>query len=241
MGGHAKEMNEDDGLGFNFWPAFADMMLSLVLILVLVMFLVYRVISANTVNLKRVEQNQMSMVQMIASRYGSRFTETGVGFFSVPVDSIGQENIVIRNEPTLQRFSFSDQILFPKDEARLSQAGEGVLRTVGSAIRTKLGDIHEIQIQGHADPDRSRNYRSNLHLAGERAIEVFKFLQDSVGVDPNRYQMSATTFGEFKPVQRADDDSTYNLDRLAHDNATEEMKGRNRRIELLLFYRIVAP
>ena len=56
-------------------------------------------------------------------------------------------------------------------------------------------------------------------------------MQDSVGVDPASYLMSATSFGDYKPLQRAEDDSTYSRAQLATDNATTVLKDRNRRIE----------
>ena len=54
--------------------------------------------------------------------------------------------------------------------------------------------------------------------------------------------MSATSFGEYKPVQRSTDDSTYTLEKLMEHNGMEhdgdnKLKARNRRIEILLFYR----
>ena len=50
--------------------------------------------------------------------------------------------------------------------------------------------------------------------------------------------MSATSFGEFKPVSRLDTDMTYDQSRLTKDNSTKNLKDRNRRIELLLFYSV---
>jgi outer membrane protein OmpA-like peptidoglycan-associated protein len=58
-----------------------------------------------------------------------------------------------------------------------------------------------------------------------------------VGINPAENLMSVTSFGEYKPVQRSEDDSSYSLERLQADNSTAELKGRNRRVEVLLFYR----
>ena len=63
------------------------------------------------------------------------------------------------------------------------------------------------------------------------------FLEDSVGIDPAENLMSATSYGEFKPVQRSEGDFEFNRDKLLRYNLTPELKNRNRRIELLLFYR----
>lgn len=223
---------DEDILDFNFWPSFADLMLSLVLILVLVIFLFLSIITAGTVNLKHVKENQIKMVHAIAAAYGMTPKEKSAEYFVFPA------GIMIQNEPTLQRISFTDRILFPQDEHRLSESGKQTLTIVGQLIKKQLPVIREIQIQGHADTDKSKRYPSNLDLAGSRAIEVFKYLQNVVGVDPAEHLMSATSFGEFKPVQRLDEDLSYNYSRLIKDNRTKSLKDRNRRIELLLFYSI---
>lgn len=223
---------DEDILDFNFWPSFSDLMLSLVLILVVVLFLFLSVITVGTVNLKHVKENQMEMVQGIAAAYGVTPKEIRTNYFVIPA------GIMIQNDPTLQRISFTDRILFPQDEHGLSETGKQTLTIIGQLIKKQLPVIREIQIQGHADTDKSRLYPTNLDLAALRAIEVFKYLQNEVGIDPAEHLMSATSFGEFKPVQRSDEDLSYNDLNLIKDNRTKSLKDRNRRIELLFFYSI---
>lgn len=229
---------EDDILDFNFWPSFADLMLSLVLILVLIIFIVYAVIAAGSVNLKQIQDGQMSMVNSVANEYGVAPVEKSKDLFIIPIilANRARSEISIKNGIEVQRFSFKDRVLFPPDGYLLSGDGEKVLSIVGQKIKEQLSNIKEIQIQGHADTDKTR-YTSNLHLAAFRAIEVFSFLKLNVGIDPAMYMMSATSFGEYKPVQRSEDDRTYNEKRLFDDNSTDELKAQNRRIEILLFYR----
>ena len=112
----------------------------------------------------------------------------------------GYTEISIQNETTLQRYSFSDRILFEPDRYDLNEAGEKTLLIVGNEIKKNLNNIREIQIQGHADPDPPAFEPSNLHLAAKRAIEVYKFLQKRINIDPAKHLMSATSFGEYKPV-----------------------------------------
>ena len=230
---------EENTLDFNFWPSFADLMLTLVLILVIVVFVVIAVISAGTVNLRPVEEKQMEMIHEIAEQYGAKPTEQKPGFFVLPIrlENGDYMEIAIQNEPTLQRFSFKDSILFKPEEYTLSISGEKTLLIVGTQIKTHLDYISEIQIQGHADPDPPSLYTSNLHLAVWRAIEVYRFLQKQVSIDPLTHLMSATSFGEFKPVQRSLQDNTYTKEKLKEHNSTKELKARNRRLEILLFYR----
>jgi flagellar motor protein MotB len=229
---------EDDVLDFNFWPSFADLMLALVLILVLVLFLVTAVISVGTVNLSHVEKNQMSMIHSIASGYASEPKELDKGVFGISINVPNNYDIQIRNEPTLQRITFSDRILFKPDDYKLNPEGEQVLRIVSAALKQQLPIIREIQIQGHADTAPTGRFPSNVHLAAFRAIEVYKFLQDSAAIDPAEHLMSATSFGEFKPVQRDKEGIEYHRETLLRNNITPELKAKNRRIELLLFYKL---
>ena len=229
---------EENTLDFNFWPSFADLMLTLVLILVVVVFIVIAVISAGTVDLRDVEQKQMGMIHAIAAKYGVEPKEKKGGSFVIPIrlGNEGYTEILIQNEPTLQRFSFRDSILFEPEEYRLTENGRKTLLIVGNEIKKNLDNVGEIQIQGHADPDRPSLYTSNLHLAAWRAIEVYRFLQEEVRINPISHLMSATSFGEFKPVQRSLQDSDYTPGKLKTHNRTKELKARNRRMEILLFY-----
>jgi flagellar motor protein MotB len=213
-------------------------MLALVLVLLLLLSLFTVVITAGTVNLENVKRRQMGVVNFIAISYGVE-AEPLPGekdAYGIALGRAHAYDIEIRNEPTLQRITFSDKILFDKNKYEVNDVGQGVLLKVGAALKTELPNIREIQIQGHADPDQTRSYESNVHLAAWRAIEVFGFLQRRVGIDPAAHLMSATSFGEFKPVTRTADGGEYDQGRLERDNQTEEQKAKNRRIELLLFY-----
>ncbi len=237
---------EENTLDFNFWPSFSDLMLTLVLILIIVVFAVIVAFSVKpvdpssegTVDLTEVEQRQIGMIHAIAEQYNVDPEEVGDGSFVIRIylEDGGYTEILIQNEPTLQRYSFSDRILFEPDEHYLNEDGKETLLTVGLQIKRNLNDIREIQIQGHADPDPPAFVPSNLHLAALRAIEVYTFLQEQVRIDPARHLMSATSFGEYKPVRRSDQDRTYTPEKLERDNRTRTLKAQNRRIEILLFY-----
>jgi flagellar motor protein MotB len=231
-------MDDDDVLDLNFWPSFADMMLALVLILVLILFVVTVVLKAGTEPLGQIKNNQREVVRAIAAFYGGREKEIERDRFAIYITSQDQPDLLIRNESRLQTITFSDHVLFRPDDTKLNPQGVEVLRNVGKTLKDQLSLIKEIQIQGHADPDLTKRFPSNTHLAALRAIEVFGFLQEVVGIDPAAHLMSATSFGEFKPVARSGADIQYDKDKLGLDNATPESKARNRRIELLLFYRL---
>ncbi|KJU86358.1 OmpA/MotB domain-containing protein [Candidatus Magnetobacterium bavaricum] len=226
------DAGQEDFSSFNFWPSFADMMLSVVLILVLVIFLVLTVLAAGSVNLKGVERNQMEFINKLADVYSTTPVVIDTHRYGISSD------IVVLNDVTLQKISFSDKLLFGRDQYELTEQGKQMLMVVGGLLKSKLDFIREIQIQGHADTDASRHFNSNLELAGRRAMTVYGFLQANVGINPARHLMSATSFGEFKPVTRSEVDVNYDEQRLANDNSSKERKDKNRRIELLLFYLI---
>ena len=244
---------DDNTLDFNFWPSFSDLMLTLVLILVIVVFAVIAAFSVGTeeptppkpkppegeVIPQEVQQKQMDMINAIAAAYRVEPIERETDVFEIKKRTGVNKytTITIKNEPTLQRYSFSDRILFEPNAFNLKLNGKITLRTVGRQIKRNLNSIREIQIQGHADPTPPDFETSNLHLAAKRAISVFRFLQLQIRIDPAKHLMSATSFGEYKPVQRSDQENKYTPEKLKMHNRTRNMRDKNRRIEILLFYR----
>ena len=230
-------IQDEDLLTFNFWPSFADMMLALVLVLCLVLFLVSATIAIGTVNLKEVEVNQKSLVRAIAADYKVEPRQLSDTSFGIYFRDQKDPDIEIHNDLNLQRITFSDKVLFEPDHIELKPEGRQVLEVVGSNLRNQLQLIKEIQIQGHADTIPSKRYSSNVELAANRAIAVFEFLKDKVGIQPAERLMSITSFGEYKSVQRSGQDQPYTTQKLVADNSSDELRRRNRRIELVLIYR----
>ena len=221
---------EENVLGFNFWPAFTDIMLSLVLILIVIIFIFAAVINAGAINLNHVEKNQVELVNTIS--------EACKNDYKVSTDPNSNADIIIVSDLDRQKITFSEHVLFATDQYFVKDIGQRALYIVGNALKDKIGDIREIQIQGHADIGQTRSYPQfgNMELASYRALAVFSFLQNNIGIDPAEHMMSATSFGEFKPVARPDE-SSYTREQLLKDNENYEMKNRNRRIELLIFYK----
>jgi flagellar motor protein MotB len=229
-------MQEENLLSFNFWPSFADMMLALVLVLCLALFLVAAVMAVGTVNLKEVEANQMSMINSIADDYKVKPSQLPDNAYGIYFPGSKEPDIEIHNDLSSQRITFSDKILFEPDHTEIKPEGEQVLMIVGAKVRAQLALIREIQIQGHADTKPSGKFASNVELAANRAISVFGFLQDKVGIKPAEHLMSITSFGEYKSVQRTTS-TDYSMEKLQADNGSDELRRRNRRIELVLIYR----
>lgn len=236
---------QDEGTSdFNYWTAFADLMLALVLVLSLLLFVVVAVISFNSVNLKRVENNQSKLISSIAGHYKARAVPLKIDdklkryLFGISTGNNNTHDIKIQNELNVQRITFSDKLLFRPDEVTINPSGREVLSVVGGIINSQISLVKEIQIQGHADTVKSSRFRTNTELAAMRAIAVFEYLQQNVGIDPNRKLMSVTSFGEFKSVQRGEnEESDYSPGQLGYDNSDERLRSYNRRIEIVLIYK----
>jgi flagellar motor protein MotB len=245
--------HDDDLLDFNFWPSVADMMLALVLILLLVLAMIGVATGKGkgkgrgSLDISPTRLSQDAMVNAIAAsmRYVVSLDDSnpdkGLATKSLRSSGSTATEVKVWHEPKTMRIAFQDKVLFKRGEHSLTDRGRDILRSVGRTLSSQLQAVREAQIQGHADtvPVKSEHTRfsNNLELAALRAQAVYSFLQREVGIDPCRVLMSATSFGEFKPVQRLDDDPYYSRARLNLDNMTEAQCDRNRRIELLLFYR----
>ncbi len=107
-------------------------------------------------------------------------------------------------------------ILFDTGKAALSEDGSAALVEVGREL-AKIAD-KEFQVEGHTDnvPIYNERFPSNWELASARALVVVKTLEGA-GIAPK--QLSAASFGEFKPTA---------------DNGSDEGKTKNRRIEIVI-------
>ncbi|HEX3217602.1 MAG TPA: peptidoglycan -binding protein [Aestuariivirgaceae bacterium] len=121
------------------------------------------------------------------------------------------------------RFVFQSEVLFPKGSAEINPAGRLELDKLASAMKELETEIPQdiawvLRVDGHTDTDpiQTSAFSSNWELSAARAIAVVKELI-AQGVSPKR--LVAAGFGEYQPIEQGD---------------TEEIKTRNRRIELKL-------
>jgi chemotaxis protein MotB len=147
---------------------------------------------------------------------------------------IERDIISIERDGNLQRFMFSDRILFETDEAVLQPLGRDTLTAVGQLLQNYKTDekgeqlYQSIQIEGHTDnvpiisPDRS-----NWELSSDRAIAVLRLFVDRIGIDPRT--LKATGYAEYRPA--AGDSSN-----IRRANSTKTKRAKNRRIEIVLVY-----
>lgn len=231
-----------DKFNFNFWPSFTDLMLSLVLVMLIILFVVSKMIGVGNENLDRARDSQKAIASQINEQIGKQYSIQVISDKDTNQSNVEAKNskadITIINKLDRLTITFSDKVLFDTNKSDIKQAGVEVLNVVGPIVQTNLQNISEIQIQGHADIKGSDDL--NLALASARAMSVYKFLQSNIGVNPAEHLMSATSFGKYKPVGR-EAGNTYSQAQLSSDNATEELMARNRRIEIVVFFKNEMP
>ena len=202
----------------NIWPAFTDV--SIAMLLIFLFFLFIQFVSNSKLILKiRMEKKQDTVQEAFEKRFASE---------------IRQGTITIERDGNLQRFTFSDHILFKLNEAELQPKGRNILGRVGKFLQQHRTDAEgqqlyqSIQIEGHTDnvpiiiPDRS-----NWELSSDRAIAVLRLFVDYIGIDPRT--LKATGYAEYRPA--AGDSSD-----IEGANNTEAKRAKNRRIEIVLVY-----
>jgi chemotaxis protein MotB len=202
----------------NVWPAFTDV--SIAMLLIFLFFLFIQFVSNSKLILKiRMEKKQDTIQKAFEKRFANE---------------IRQGIISIERDGNLQRFMFSDRILFNTDKAKLRPLGRMTLTAVGRLLQQHKTDeegqrlYKSIQIEGHTDnvpiisPDRS-----NWELSSDRAIAVLRLFVDRIGIDPRT--LKATGYGEYRPA--AGDSSD-----IERANNTITKRAKNRRIEIVLVY-----
>ena len=127
---------------------------------------------------------------------------------------LGEDIEVIVNEGSIS-FRISSEILFGSGQAELENAG---LEVIDRLIPTLSASTHRILVEGHTDnlPIQTERFPSNWELSASRASSVVRYLQ-LAGIDAAR--MSATGYADTRPLD---------------DNASEQGRASNRRVELVM-------
>lgn len=142
-------------------------------------------------------------------------------------DFFGRLRQILADRPDVRvvgdRFVFQSELFFDTGKDVLTDAAKPELDKLASALVELTKDIPPdinwvMRVDGHTDvrPVRSSAFPSNWSLSAARAIAVVQYLV-SKGVPPQR--LLAAGFGEFQPLDAAENDDAYR---------------KNRRIELKL-------
>ena len=135
-------------------------------------------------------------------------------------DEISQGQIQITRLADRLSVTMVDKILFPSGEAGITPAGLRILHRVGDVLKSTEGKI--IRVEGHTDnvaiSDKLKStFPTNWELSTARAANVVRYLQDSVGIEPERLQ--AVGLSQYHPVA---------------SNESVQGRSQNRRIEIAL-------
>ncbi|HVI27776.1 peptidoglycan -binding protein [Hansschlegelia sp.] len=141
-------------------------------------------------------------------------------------DFFGRLRQILADRPDVRvvgdRFVFQSEVLFATGQADLNEAAKPELDKIATALIELTKEIPPdinwvMRVDGHTDIRPTRGaFPSNWSLSAARAIAVVQYLV-SKGVAPQR--LLAAGFGEFQPLDTAQNEDAYK---------------RNRRIELKL-------
>jgi len=133
-------------------------------------------------------------------------------------EQIADQQVDTESEPPPLKVVLVNKLLFESGSAQLSEGGKRLLGGLTGLMQE--GEYPTIRVHGHTD-DRplkpAAPYASNWELSVARATAVVHFLQETVGIKPER--MSATGFGPSRPIA---------------SNHTEAGRRQNRRIEIIV-------
>lgn len=111
--------------------------------------------------------------------------------------------------------------------ALLFDSGSDTIRKDAIPVLEKVGYILQrysesiIEVEGHTDnvPIANSDFANNDELSGARALSVFQYFVDNTTLDPANIKHSGR--GEYVPIA---------------DNATEEGRAMNRRVEIKIYH-----
>lgn len=141
-----------------------------------------------------------------------------------PQDFAGIEGVsATRGEDDAIRLTLDQQILFSPGSVTIRESGKATLVRIAEVIgRSYAG--REVRVEGHTDatpPDKVKaRYPTNWELSTARASVVLRELIGTGAVDAGR--AAAVGFADQRPVA---------------DNATEEGRKQNRRVEVIVLGR----
>lgn len=118
------------------------------------------------------------------------------------------------------KLTMSGALLFDSGSAQLKEDAQQVLDKVGTILE-RYGQVSgNIEVEGHTDnvPINTAQYPSNEELSSARALSVFYYLKENTLLNP--VNLKHAGMGERVPIA---------------DNSTPEGRGRNRRVEILIY------
>jgi chemotaxis protein MotB len=144
-------------------------------------------------------------------------------------DFFGRLRQIIGTRPDIRivgdRFVFQSEVFFDAGSAVLKPQGQTELDKLAAVLADIARDIPPdipwiVRVDGHTDvrPIRTAQFQSNWHLSTARAVSVVEYLA-SKGLAAER--LAATGFGEFQPLELAQNEDAFRRNRRIEFKITE--------------------
>ena len=189
---------------FSFWPPFVDILFTIILF-----FLFYILVEffANS---------EIFVLIDLRKRQNVILTSFKMNFKR----EFASKVIQVRPEGDLQRFRFSDRILFDSGRSKLKESGKELLAKVFVLLQSHQHHFARVQVIGHTDNIPLKgSQQDNWSLSANRSVAVVRYaVKKGFAVK----KLSATGYGEHQPIAL---------------NTTEKGRRLNRRIEILIVYK----
>lgn len=171
------------------------------------------------------EQESQTKISDLGSRLNVALAQRVQELNRYRSDFFGRLRQVLGNRPEIRivgdRFVFQSEVFFDPGSAELKEGATPELDKLATALLELMDKIPKdipwvLRVDGHTDvrPIANVRFPSNWELSASRAISVVKYLITR-GIPADR--VVAAGFGEFQPIDPANNDEAYR---------------RNRRIEL---------
>lgn len=247
-----KNLNE---LDVDIWPAFTDFLTSILIIVVLFVFGIFFSNIASSLAKKHTEFDQMRQRQSLVRQELERRLKDSV---EIPAEDGNLQRIILRVDE-----QGTGGVLFPRGTASLSSSGEELLRKIVQVLESNSNAYDTIQVEGHTDDvPITGKYASNWELSAARAGAVVNFILAHEGHEQHRqlepWRFSANGRGEYRPYGLSENTMDLrtvsnprhgpSLEYVVQANQVNglnprqdnPMAQRNRRIEIILTYKIRA-
>jgi outer membrane protein OmpA-like peptidoglycan-associated protein len=233
------------------WPAFTDFVTS---VLFIVVIFVFGVFFTNIARSRIVEDMAFRNMQSQQARLKQQLNTLARFGVDVPEADGNLQRIVLR----VDQKSGTGGVRFESGRAELDENGKKLLDQIVAVLERNRNDYNTIQVIGHTDavPLGSGGiYFSNWELSAARAgavvnyilgkkgvLEPWRFSANGrgeyqpYGIDENLMSLNPSSSPQAKTVRNAENLPGYVVD----NNITSEQKGFNRRIEIILTYKLAS-
>lgn len=153
------------------------------------------------------EQQELAESEQMAENIQSMAQQYGI-----------QDQVEVDFNAQYVMLTLNGALLFDSGKAEIRSDAYPLVDKIGTILQTYNQNI--IEIEGHTDnvPIHSSKYADNNVLSMFRALTVADYIRDITSLDPKYIKSSGR--GEYVPIA---------------DNATEEGRARNRRVEIRIY------